>query len=101
LTVKSRASAKADEETKARRRPERRVFFMVAFLIVFILTIISISNGHATVIVPSRIAARTPRGRVASAGRDRIGLRKAFPSEPALIWRGVEPLSSKLSNANF
>jgi hypothetical protein len=49
LTVKRRASAKAEEEARARRRPERRRdFFMVAFLIDFILTIISISTGHAT-----------------------------------------------------
>jgi hypothetical protein len=46
--VNSKASAKEDDAAKARRRAERRrVFFMVVFLIGFILTIITISNGRA------------------------------------------------------
>jgi hypothetical protein len=50
--VKRRASAKAEEEARARRRPERRRDFFMVVLIDFILTIISISNGHATSLEP-------------------------------------------------
>jgi hypothetical protein len=49
-TVKSSASAKAEEAaTEMRRLARRRDFFMVSVLIVFRLTIITISNAHATV----------------------------------------------------
>jgi hypothetical protein len=45
--VKKRASAKEEEAATERKRAARRVFFMVANLIEFIVSIISISTGRA------------------------------------------------------
>jgi hypothetical protein len=54
-TVNNRASAKEEEAATTKRRLARRVvFFIVVFLIVSILTIITISTGHASLPSPGR-----------------------------------------------